>query len=315
MQHRGVKHPRCRPRRLVRGCASAEPLLAAQDAKIVQTPPLRPSQLEKWGTLEIELQGPRTGNPFKDVELTAYVRTRRRRTDCHRLLRRRRDLSHALHARQGRAWKYTTTSNVRRSTARRASSQSSRPRPTITARSRSATRSTSPMPTARRTSSSARRATPGFTKATTRRSKRSRRWPRRRSTSSACACFPSGTRGTRTSRCSIRSRARRPTSGTSRDSTRRSSSISRSGCKDLRDLGIEADIILFHPYDEGHWGFDRMPDDADDRYLRYVVSRLAAYRNVWWSLANEYDFMTEKQESDWDRFIRSRARRPIRTAV
>jgi hypothetical protein len=71
----------------------------------------------------------------------------------------------------------------------------------------------------------------------------------------------------------------------------------------LRDLGIEADIILFHPYDEGHWGFDRMSDDADDRYLRYIISRLAAYRNVWWSLANEYDFMTEKQESDWHRLI------------
>ncbi len=71
----------------------------------------------------------------------------------------------------------------------------------------------------------------------------------------------------------------------------------------LRDLGIEADIILLHPYDEGHWGFDRMPDDADDRYLKYVVSRLGAYRNVWWSMANEYDFMTEKQESDWDRMI------------
>jgi hypothetical protein len=71
---------------------------------------------------------------------------------------------------------------------------------------------------------------------------------------------------------------------------------------DLRDLGIEADLILFHPYDGGHWGFDRMPAAADDRYLRYVVSRLAAYRNIWWSLANEYDFMKEKRESEWDRF-------------
>jgi hypothetical protein len=71
----------------------------------------------------------------------------------------------------------------------------------------------------------------------------------------------------------------------------------------LRDMGIEADIILLHPYDEAHWGFDRMPDEADDRYLRYIVARLAAIRNVWWSMANEYDFMTEKQESDWDRMI------------
>jgi hypothetical protein len=72
---------------------------------------------------------------------------------------------------------------------------------------------------------------------------------------------------------------------------------------DLRDLGIEADIILFHPYDRGHWGFDRMTAQEDDRYLRYVVSRLSAYRNVWWSLANEYDFMKEKKEADWDRFF------------
>jgi hypothetical protein len=71
----------------------------------------------------------------------------------------------------------------------------------------------------------------------------------------------------------------------------------------LQDLGIEADIILLHPYDEGHWGFDRMPDETDDRYLRYLVSRLAAFRNVWWSMANEYDFMKEKQEADWDRMI------------
>jgi hypothetical protein len=72
----------------------------------------------------------------------------------------------------------------------------------------------------------------------------------------------------------------------------------------LGDLGIEADLILFHPYDKGHWGFDRMPAAADDRYLRYVVARLAAYRNVWWSLANEYDFMKEKTDADWERFLK-----------
>jgi hypothetical protein len=72
---------------------------------------------------------------------------------------------------------------------------------------------------------------------------------------------------------------------------------------DLRDLGIEADLILFHPYDRGHWGFDRMAAEVDDRYLRYLVARMAAYRNVWWSLANEFDFMPEKRDADWDRFI------------
>ncbi|KPK61816.1 MAG: alpha-L-rhamnosidase [Planctomycetes bacterium SM23_32] len=72
----------------------------------------------------------------------------------------------------------------------------------------------------------------------------------------------------------------------------------------LRDLGIEADIILFHPYDSGAWGFDRMDAASDDRYLRYVVARLAAYRNVWWSMANEWDFMGAKTEADFDRFFR-----------
>jgi hypothetical protein len=70
----------------------------------------------------------------------------------------------------------------------------------------------------------------------------------------------------------------------------------------LRELGIEADIILFHPYDR--WGFATMDTEHDDRYLRYVVARLAAYRNVWWSMANEYDLMDNKSMADWDRFFR-----------
>ncbi len=69
----------------------------------------------------------------------------------------------------------------------------------------------------------------------------------------------------------------------------------------LRDLGIEADIILFHPYDR--WGFSTMDAEHDDRYLRYVVARLAAYRNVWWSMANEFDLMDDKSTADWDRFF------------
>jgi hypothetical protein len=71
----------------------------------------------------------------------------------------------------------------------------------------------------------------------------------------------------------------------------------------LRDLGIECDLILFHPYDDGLWGFDHMDAASDDRYVRYVVARLAAYRNIWWSLANEYDFMRAKTDADWDRFF------------
>jgi len=72
----------------------------------------------------------------------------------------------------------------------------------------------------------------------------------------------------------------------------------------LRDLGIECDLILFHPYDNREdWGFETMDPETDDRYLRYVVARLAACRNIWWSMANEYDFLPTKTEADWDRFF------------
>jgi hypothetical protein len=70
----------------------------------------------------------------------------------------------------------------------------------------------------------------------------------------------------------------------------------------LMAMGVEADLIVFHPYD--NWGYSKMPADADDRYLRYLVARLSAYRNVWWSLANEYDFLKSKTMADWDRFFR-----------
>ncbi len=70
----------------------------------------------------------------------------------------------------------------------------------------------------------------------------------------------------------------------------------------LLALGIEADLILFHAYDR--WGYSTMSAEEDDRYLRYVVARLAAYRNVWWSLANEFDLMKAKTMADWDRFFR-----------
>lgn len=73
--------------------------------------------------------------------------------------------------------------------------------------------------------------------------------------------------------------------------------------EDLMKLGIEADLILFHPYDKGHWGFDSMDRETDCFYVRYVIARLAAYRNVWWSLSNEFDFNKFKSMDDWDRLI------------
>jgi hypothetical protein len=71
---------------------------------------------------------------------------------------------------------------------------------------------------------------------------------------------------------------------------------------DLRAIGVQADLILFHPYDR--WGYASMPPEADDRYLRYVIARLSAFPNIWWSLANEYDLMKSKTVQDFDRFFR-----------
>jgi hypothetical protein len=68
---------------------------------------------------------------------------------------------------------------------------------------------------------------------------------------------------------------------------------------DLAALGIQADIILFHPYDR--WGFSDLGRNVDDRYVSYIVRRLSGYPNVWWSLANEYDLVWSKAEADWER--------------
>lgn len=70
----------------------------------------------------------------------------------------------------------------------------------------------------------------------------------------------------------------------------------------LQELSIEADLILMHPYDR--WGFSNMKPKEDDLYLKYVVARFASYRNIWWSLANEYDLMPQKSFGDWQRFAK-----------
>jgi len=68
---------------------------------------------------------------------------------------------------------------------------------------------------------------------------------------------------------------------------------------DLGELGIQADFILFHPYDRAAFGFDKM--NARDRkfYLEYLAARLSAYQNIWWSMANEFDLIA-KSHGYWD---------------
>ena len=67
----------------------------------------------------------------------------------------------------------------------------------------------------------------------------------------------------------------------------------------LLEMKIQADVILFHPYDE-NWGYDKMGDEFNSRYVRYMIARISAYRNVWWSLANEWDVPKIKETIDWE---------------
>ncbi|MCQ2113545.1 MAG: DUF4038 domain-containing protein [Bacteroidaceae bacterium] len=68
----------------------------------------------------------------------------------------------------------------------------------------------------------------------------------------------------------------------------------------LMQLGIEQDLILFHPYDEGRWGFDAMPREAGMLLCKYVTARFGAIRNIWWSMANEYDGLKKQPRDIWD---------------
>ena len=69
---------------------------------------------------------------------------------------------------------------------------------------------------------------------------------------------------------------------------------------ELQERGVEADLIVMHPYDR--WGFKSMTPEQDDLYWKYVIARFACYRNVWWSLANEYDLLFAKKLEDWERY-------------
>lgn len=65
----------------------------------------------------------------------------------------------------------------------------------------------------------------------------------------------------------------------------------------FNEMGVQADLILFHPYD--HWGFVHLTKAECFTYLEYVIRRIAAYPNIWWSLANEYDQMADFKPERW----------------
>ncbi|MCM6762561.1 DUF4038 domain-containing protein [Rathayibacter sp. ZW T2_19] len=68
----------------------------------------------------------------------------------------------------------------------------------------------------------------------------------------------------------------------------------------LAEHGIQADVLIFNSYDGGAFGLDGLNEEEDAAYLRYLVARLSAYSNVWWSLCNEFDILPRPVER-WTR--------------
>lgn len=71
----------------------------------------------------------------------------------------------------------------------------------------------------------------------------------------------------------------------------------------LADMGIETDLILFHPYDR--WGFSDMTIEENLLYLRYIIARLGSFSSVWWSMANEYDLFKNRAIEEWELYART----------
>lgn len=72
--------------------------------------------------------------------------------------------------------------------------------------------------------------------------------------------------------------------------------------RQLEKMGIQGDLILFHPYDR--WGFAQLGKEESLIYLDYLTRRFSAFPNLWWSLANEYDLMGNYTKEDWADFAR-----------
>ena len=70
----------------------------------------------------------------------------------------------------------------------------------------------------------------------------------------------------------------------------------------LSKRGIEADLVLFHPYDR--WGFASLSDEETELYINYMINRFGAYHNVWWSLANEFDVLGDRSVMDWENYAK-----------
>ena len=71
------------------------------------------------------------------------------------------------------------------------------------------------------------------------------------------------------------------------------------GIVKLREIGVEADLIFLHPYDEKTLPLDEMTMGDIYHYLDYIIARFGAYRNVWWT-TNEFDLLRSRTMDEWD---------------
>lgn len=259
----------------------------------------KPAQVERWGMYEITLQGPRTGNPFLDVRFGAQFQHRHRTVHVEGFydgegIYRVRFMPDALGE-----WSYITQSNAAALDGHRGAFTCAPPSPD----------NHGPVGVRRTYHLAYADGTPYFQVGTT--------------------CYAWAHQGDALEEQTLRTLATAPfnklrmcvfpkdyaynknepeyhaferTPSGEWDWTRFNPAFFRHFERrigDLLALGIEADLILFHPYDR--WGFAKLDRATSERYLRYLVARVAAYRNVWWSLANEYDLMRDKTIADWDR--------------
>lgn len=75
--------------------------------------------------------------------------------------------------------------------------------------------------------------------------------------------------------------------------------------EELSRLGIEVELILF-PGGLEKWGLDRLAPEREADYIRYAAARLAAYRNVWWSMAETGgEHGCRKEPAAWERLFRT----------
>jgi hypothetical protein len=273
-------------------------------------------EVEQWGVFEAQFRGPSRGNPFVDVQLTAEFVQANRRVEVSGFY----DGDGVYRIRympdvRG-SWRYTTRSNVPELNGRAGSFRAVAPREG----------NHGPVKVAHEFHFAHVDGTPYFPFGTTCYSLGFLGEPFEQQTLDALRgagfnkvrlCLlpkslgrlqPVGMPFERTARSPTRDDELLRDGGTSRqrfDTTRLDPTYFRHFervIEKLNALGVQADVILFHPYDA--WGFSRMPAASDDLYLRYAIARLAAYRNVWWSVANEYDLVRGKSLADWDRFFR-----------